>query len=137
MSNFARCCRPVPPEPITGYITQGRGVSIHREDCGNVLNLRRRHPERVIEVHWGEDESGAYPVDLTLRAIDRSGLLRDVSAILADERANVIDLVTHTDKKTMQTIMQISIEISDLPTLSATISRLERVPNVIAVKRKD
>jgi GTP pyrophosphokinase len=135
MSNFARCCRPVPPEAIVGYITQGRGVSVHRQDCGNLLGLNRRHPERVIEVDWGQDEGATYPVDLTLRAIDRSGLLRDVSAVLADENANVTDLETHTDRKTLQTVMQIAIEISDLPTLSTLIRRLEQLPNVIAVSR--
>ena len=136
MSSFARCCRPVPPEPIIGYITQGRGVTIHRVDCGNALDLNRKHPERTIEVSWGGSESAAYPVDLTLRAYDRSGLLRDISSILADEQANVTDLATHTDLKSMQSIMEISLMIKDLPTLSTTINRLEQLPNVISVQRK-
>jgi GTP pyrophosphokinase len=136
MSNFARCCRPVPPESIAGYITQGRGVSIHRADCGNFLGLNQRHPERMIEVSWGESETATYPVDLSLRAMDRSGLLRDISAVLADEKANVTTLATHTDKKTLETVMNISVDIRDLPTLSTTISRLEQLPNVISVQRK-
>ncbi len=69
MCNFARCCRPVPPESIVGYITQGRGVTIHRQDCGNFLGLNRRYPERIVEISWGRQESGAYPVDLTLHAL--------------------------------------------------------------------
>ena len=136
MCNFARCCRPVPPEPITGYITQGRGVTIHRQDCGNFLGLNLRHPERIIEVDWGESESATYPVDLMLRAHDRTGLLRDISTVLADEKASIVALSSHTDKKTMQTVMDISVEIKDLPTLSTAITRLEQLPNVIAVKRK-
>jgi GTP pyrophosphokinase len=136
MCNFARCCRPVPPEPISGYITQGRGVSIHRQDCGNFLGLNRRHPERIIEVNWGRSESATYPVDLTLRAYDRSGLIRDISTILADEAANVTDLKSKTDKKTLETVMEISVEIRDLPTLSTTIARLEQLPNVITVQRR-
>ena len=136
LSNFARCCRPVPPEPIAGYITQGRGVSIHRRDCGNFLGLDRRHPERVIEVGWGERDDASYPVDLTLRALDRSGLLRDISAVLADENANVTDLVTRTDRKSLQTVMRIGIEVSGLGALSTTISRLEQIPNVLAVSRR-
>ncbi len=136
MCNYARCCRPVPPEPIIGYITQGRGVSIHRQDCGNFLGLNQKHPERIIEVNWGTTDSSTYPVDLTLRAYDRHGLLRDISTILADENANVTDLQGHTDKGSMQTIMQISIEVNDLPTLSTTITRLEQLPNVVSVKRK-
>ena len=136
MCNFARCCRPVPPEAIVGYITQGRGVSIHRQDCGNFLGLNRRHPERIIEVDWGESDTATYPVDLTLRAHDRTGLLRDISTVLADEHASIVDLRSHTDKKSMQTVMDISVEIKDLPTLSTAITRLEQLPNVIAVSRK-
>lgn len=136
LSNFARCCRPVPPEPIVGYITQGRGVSIHRQDCGNVLGLNQRRPERIIEVSWGQSESATYPVDLTLRAHDRTGLLRDISTVLADESASVTELSSHTDKHSMQTVMDISIEIRDLPTLSTAITRLEQLPNVLSVKRK-
>jgi len=136
MSNFARCCRPVPPEPVVGYITQGRGVSIHRADCRNCLNLKQRNPERIVEVSWGDSDSASYPVDLQLRAMDRSGLIRDISAVLADEKANVTDMTTHVDRKTMQTIMDISIDIRDLPTLSSAIGRLEQVPNVVSVRRR-
>ena len=136
LCNFARCCRPVPPEPIVGYITQGRGVSIHRQDCGNLLGLNQRSPERIIEIGWGQSESATYPVDLVLRAHDRNGLLRDISTVLADEGASVTDLSSHTDRKTMQTVMNISVEIRDLPTLSTAITRLEQVPNVVSVRRK-
>ena len=135
LSTFARCCRPVPPEPIRGYITLGRGVSIHRADCGNFLGLERRHPERVLEVNWGSSEQGRYPVDLTVSAFDRAGLIRDISTILADEHANVTDLTSRTDRQSMQTIMQISIEIQDLPTLSTAMKRLEQLPNVVSVRR--
>ena len=136
LCNYARCCRPVPPEPIGGYITQGRGVSIHRSDCGNFLNLASRHPERVLETNWGSDSAGRFPVDLSLRAYDRAGLIRDVSSVLADEDANVTDLTTHSDRKSMQVVMQISVEVSDLPTLSTVISKLEQLPNVTSVRRK-
>lgn len=135
LSNFARCCRPVPPEPIVGYITKGRGISIHRQDCGNFLSLNQRSPERIIEVGWGQSETATYPVDLTLRAHDRNGLLRDISAVLADENVSVTALSSHTDKRSMQTVMAISVEIRDLPTLSTTMARLEQLTNVLAVKR--
>jgi GTP pyrophosphokinase len=136
LCNFARCCRPVPPEPISGYITQGRGVSIHRQDCGNFLGLNQRHPDRIIDVDWGSSDSATYPAELTLRAYDRSGLIRDISTILADEGANVTDMKSKTDKKTLETVMEISIEIRDLPTLSAAIARLEQLSNVITVQRR-
>jgi GTP pyrophosphokinase len=136
MSNFARCCRPVPPEPIVGYITQGRGVSIHRQDCGNFLSLNQRSPERIVEISWGESESGAYPVDLSVHAFDRSGLIRDITSLLADDEANVTALKSHADKDSMQVVMEISIEIRDLPTLSAVITKLEQLSNVVSVWRK-
>jgi len=136
MCNFARCCRPVPPEHISGYITQGRGVSIHRQDCGNFLSLTQRYPERKIEVDWGSTESATYPVDLTVRAFDRAGLLRDITMVLADEDTNIVDLQSHADRESMQTIMQLSIEIRDLPTLSTAITRLEQLANVVSVTRK-
>ncbi len=137
MCNYARCCRPVPPEPIGGYITQGRGVSIHRLDCGNFLGLNRRHPERVLETSWGDSGAESYPVDLSLHAFDRNGLLRDISGVLADENANVLDMKSHTDRQSMQVIMNISIEIEDLPALSTAISKLEQLPNVVSVRRKN
>ncbi|MEO1204154.1 MAG: ACT domain-containing protein, partial [Pseudomonadota bacterium] len=136
MCNFARCCRPVPPETIAGYITQGRGVTIHRADCGNYLNLRQRHPERTIEVAWGSSETNAYPVDLSVLAYDRAGLLRDITQVLTDENVNIVELDLKTDREHMQSVIAIGIEIPDLPTLSATISRLEQLTNVVSVKRK-
>jgi GTP pyrophosphokinase len=137
MCNFARCCRPVPPERIVGYITQGRGVSIHRQDCGNFLGLNQRHPERIVEISWGESESeAAYPVDLSLHAFDRSGLIRDITGLLADDDANVINMKSHTDRNSMQVVMELSIEIKDLPTLSTVITKLEQLPNVVSVRRK-
>ena len=136
LCNFARCCRPVPPEPIVGYITQGRGVSIHRQDCGNFLGLNKRHPERIVEISWGESDAGSYPVDLSVHAFDRAGLIRDITAVLADDGANVMNMTSDTDKKSSQVVMGLSIEIRDLPTLSAVISKLEQVPNVVSVRRK-
>ena len=136
LCNFARCCRPVPPEAIVGYITQGRGVSIHRQDCGNFLGLNQRNPERVLETSWGDSDKGSYPVDLTLHAFDRSGLIRDITSVIADEHANVLDLKSQVDQESMQVIMQLSLEIRDLPTLSTAITRLEQLPNVVSVRRK-
>lgn len=137
LSTFAKCCRPVPPETIVGYITQGRGVSIHRQDCGNFLSLHARHPDRVIEVDWGASEHASYPADLALYAYDRQGLLRDISSVLADENINVVDLQTRSDKSKMQAIMELSVEVPGLPSLSRVISRLEQVPNVTSVRRRN
>jgi len=136
MCNFARCCRPVPPEAIVGYITQGRGVSIHRQDCGNFLGLNKRHPERIVEISWGESATGSYPVGLSIHAFDRAGLIRDITAVLADDDANVTEMKSRSDRETLQVIMDLSIEIQDLPTLSGVIAKLEQLPNVVSVRRK-
>lgn len=136
LCNFARCCRPVPPEEIAGYITIGRGVSIHRQDCGNYLNLYQRHPERAIEVGWGDAADAVYPANLTLHAFDRQGLLRDVTSVLADESVSVDGINTSSKRKTMQVEMDLSISVPGLPTLSRVISRLEQLPNVTSVRRK-
>ena len=137
LSTFAKCCRPMPPEHIVGYITQSRGVSIHLQDCGNFLNLNSRYPERVIEVDWSNSEYASYPAELKLYAYNRQGLLRDISNVLADEEVSVLAVRTESDKKLMQTAMQFSIEVSGLPSLSRIISRLEQVANVTSVERKN
>jgi GTP pyrophosphokinase len=136
LCNFARCCRPVPPEDIAGYITQGRGISIHRMDCGNYLSLYKRHAERAIEVDWSNSADAVYPANLTLHAFDRQGLLRDVSSVLADESVGVNAVNTKSDKRTLQVVMELQISVPGLPTLSRLISRLEQLPNVTSVRRK-
>jgi GTP pyrophosphokinase len=133
--NFARCCHPVPPEHIAGYITLGRGVSIHRQDCGNFLNLKTKHAERVIEVDWGGASDAIYPAELMLHAFDRQGLLRDISTVLADEKVSVDKVQTETNKRTMQVEMRLSISVPGLPTLSRVMGRLEQLPNVTSVRR--
>jgi GTP pyrophosphokinase len=136
MCNFARCCRPVPPEPVSGYITQGRGVTIHRADCGNLLGLAKRQHERVIEVGWQTGDAAMYPADISLIAYDRQGLLRDITGLLADEGVSVDSIQTKTDKKRMQAMMDLSLSVPGLATLSRVISRLEQLPNVISARRK-
>ena len=135
MCNFARCCRPVPPEPIIGYITQLKGVSIHRQDCGNLLNLSGQHPERVIEVSWGEADDAYYSAELTVRAYDRQGLLRDISNVLSDENVSIDAVQTKSDKKLMQAVMNLTVSVPNLPALSRVMSRLELLPNVTSVRR--
>jgi GTP pyrophosphokinase len=135
MCNFARCCRPVPPEPIVGYITQLRGVSIHREDCGNLRGLAGRHPERLIEVSWGESDDSYYSADLTIHAYDRQGLLRDISNVMSDEHVSIDSVDTRSDKRQLQAVMNLTVSVPNLPALSRVMSRLESLPNVTAVRR--
>ena len=136
MCNFAKCCRPVPPEPISGYITLGRGVSIHRADCGNFLSLSTRQAERVIEVAWGSDDGAMYPAGISVSAYDRQGLLRDITALLTDEGVSVDGIQTRTEKTRMRALMDLSLSLPGLATLSRVITRLEQLPNVISVRRK-
>jgi GTP pyrophosphokinase len=136
MCNFARCCRPVPPESIIGYITLGRGVSIHRQDCGNYLGLHARHPERVIEVDWGDSSSSTYPTELQIFAYDRQGLLRDISTVLTDEKISIDSVQTRSDKQRLQAVMDLTVSVPGLAALSRVISRLEQLSNVTSVRRK-
>lgn len=136
LRTLARCCRPIPPEAIAGYITQGRGVSIHRQDCGNFLNLHARNPERVIDVSWGEPTDESYPVELELEAYNRQGLLRDVSGILADEHTGIESVNTSTSRDGTEARMALRVLVPGLAGLSRVMSKLERLPNVTAVRRK-
>jgi GTP pyrophosphokinase len=137
LCNLARCCRPVPPEAIVGYITQGRGVSIHRQDCRNFRNLHARQPERVIEVEWGDASDTYYPAELVVHAYDRQGLLRDVTSVLADEKISIDNASTSTDRRHMQAVTELRISVPGLAALSRVISKLEQLPNVTSVRRKN
>ena len=136
LCNLARCCRPVPPEAIAGYITQGRGVSIHRQGCRNFRNLHSRQPERVIEVEWGDAADAYYAAELVVHAYDRQGLLRDVTSVLADEKISIDNAQTSTDRQRMQAVTELRISVPGLAALSRVISKLEQLPNVTSVRRK-
>jgi len=136
MCNFARCCRPVPPEAIVGYITQTRGVSIHRATCGNLRNLGARQPQRVVDVSWGDSGDAQYTAELTVHAYDRQGLLRDVSVVLSDEHASIESVDTRKDRKALQAILELAVVVPNLPALSRVMSRLEALPNVTSVRRR-
>ncbi|WP_269619376.1 GTP diphosphokinase [Zhongshania sp. BJYM1] len=135
MTYFARCCKPLPGEAIAGYITVGRGVSVHRQDCNKLLQLQSVEPQRIITVDWADAQIDTYPVDIELEAYDRQGLLRDITQQLATEKVNVVSLNTITDTANHMATMKIRLEIRDLATLSDVLSRLNGLPNVIGVKR--
>ena len=135
LSTYARCCKPVPPEPIAGYITVGRGVSIHSQSCANLARLSLKAPARVLAVTWGKGEREV-PVDIDVQAFDRRGLVRDVSAALADEKISIRGMTTVTDKRDSVARMQISFSITGLPQLSKVLTRIAQLPNVISARRK-
>jgi len=136
LTNAARCCRPVPSDVIVGYITRGRGVTIHRRDCANVLSLKDEDRDRLIDVEWGALPDRVFPLDIQLQAYDRPGLLRDVSALLANDRVNVLGINTSTDKRNMIAFMELHVEVTDIGQLSRILSRMGQLPNIIEVKRK-
>jgi GTP pyrophosphokinase len=136
LSTYARCCKPVPPEPIVGYITVGRGVSIHGQSCANLARLSIKAPARVLAVAWGNLGSSEYPVQIDVQAFDRRGLVRDVSAALADEKISIQGMNTVTDKRDSVAHMRIDISITGLPQLSQVLARIAQLPNVISARRK-
>jgi GTP pyrophosphokinase len=135
LSTYARCCKPVPPEPIVGYITVGRGVSIHSQSCANLARLAVKTPARVLAVDWGTKHS-EFPVDIEVHAFDRRGLVRDVSAALADEKISIRSMTTVTDQRDNVAHMRIGISISGLPQLSSVLASIVRLPNVITARRR-
>lgn len=136
MTQFASCCKPVPGDPIAGFITQGRGVSIHRYDCPELERLREREANRILDVDWDDGAEIAYPVDVVIEAFDRSGLLRDVMVILANEKVNVLGANTHTDRQSNQAHLELTLEIGRLDKLGKVMDKINQIPNVNDVHRK-
>jgi GTP pyrophosphokinase len=136
MTHTARCCTPVPFDGIAGYITRGRGVTIHRKDCPNLLRLQNTERERVIDVEWGSAAlKKTYPVEIVIRAFDRQGLLRDITTILSNSRLNVTSMNTMTDKKTYIATLSLTIEVASADELSVALAKIEHLRNVMEVSR--
>lgn len=135
LTQLARCCRPAPPDEISGFVTRGRGVSIHRADCTSFIALKVREPERVIDVTWGQTEGQAlYPVDLYVQAQDRAGLLRDLSEVFARLRLNVVGVNTHS--KASMAYMSFTVEIRDGAELQRALASLREVAGVLTAERR-
>lgn len=134
MTQLARCCRPAPPDSIGGFVTRGRGVSVHRSDCASFSQLQRRHLERVIEVSWGDTAGSLYPVDVVVRAQDREGLLHDLSEVFARLRLNVV--AVNTQSKGSLAHMVFTVKVSDGANLVRANKTLSTVVGVISVQRR-
>ena len=135
VTQLAQCCQPVPGDDIRGYVTQGRGVTIHRSDCDNLLHLEISEPQRVLQVSWGNKPNRTYPVDMLIQAYDRTGLLRDVSALLANERVNVTSVNTSSNQGENTASMQLTVEVESLERFGRLMTRIAQLPNVISAKR--
>ena len=137
LSSLARCCRPIPPDPIVGFITRGRGISVHRAGCANARMLMTRQPERLIEVQWDAGSSAndaAYPAELVVLANDRQGLLRDISEVFAREKLNVVGVNTLSQRDQAQ--MRFTVEVPDGAALRRSLAQLGEVKGVIVARRK-
>ncbi len=135
MSHIARCCQPVPGDEIFGFITKGRGISVHRADCEQVKELMRVHPERTVDVVWGEHYSGGYKIRLRVIANDRSGLLRDLTSVLAAEKSHVMAMSSSSDVKTQTAAIELELELYNLDGLSRVISKITQVEGVSEARR--
>jgi GTP pyrophosphokinase len=135
LTQIAGCCKPVPPEPILGYITRGRGISIHRSDCTNALRLGVEDRARIIDVAWEESGKDTYPVTLQLSAYDRAGLLRDITAVVANEEVNVAGLSSEASQREQMAHVRLTVEVTDLAQLSRVMDRLTHLANVVEVRR--
>jgi guanosine-3',5'-bis(diphosphate) 3'-pyrophosphohydrolase len=125
LTNIARCCNPAPGDDIIGYITRGRGATIHRQDCPNILRITDR--ERLVKVSWGEAKN-TYPVPVKIKAYDRNGLMKDVSTLIADEGINMSAVNVETSRNLA--IFNLTLEVHDITELSRVLDRLENLPNV-------
>jgi GTP pyrophosphokinase len=138
MTHMARCCKPLPADPIVGYITRGRGVTVHRRDCRTITEIPGDQRVRLVEVRWNDQGLGAaraFDVDVVVIAADRKGLLRDVSSAFSDEEVTVVAVQTQSDRRTDQATMRFTAEITDLAQLRRIMARLDQLPDVIDVRR--
>jgi GTP pyrophosphokinase len=134
LTQLAHCCKPAPPDRISGFVTKGRGVSVHRRDCTSLARLVERFPERIIGADWGKRGAQAYPVDIVVRGNDRQGLLRDVTETLVREKTNVIAAKTQTRNDIAS--MYFTVEVEDIDQLQRALSAIEDVRGVLAAARR-
>jgi GTP pyrophosphokinase len=134
LSHYARCCGPIPPEPVLGYVTLGRGVTLHREGCRNLARLRAKQPDRVLPVAWGAERHELHGADVTVRAFDRRGLVRDVSAVLSDQKLSIERMTTHVRTDGIAD-MSIRVRVRDLTELETTLARIRAVADVMSAER--
>ena len=134
LTQVGKCCKPMPPDAITGFVTRGKGISIHRVDCTNFRNMAARNPERVIGTEWGAQSGAVYPVDLMVDAGDRQGLLRDISDVLSREKINVT--AVRTQSRGGMAHMGFTVELSGTAALQKALSALRDVPGVISAQRR-
>ena len=134
LTGLARCCKPAPPDPIVGFVTRGKGVTIHRASCSNVVRMRATTPERLITADWGAPRDEVFPVDIVVEAMDRQGLLRDISEVLSREKINVTAANTLT--RNLHTRMAFTLEVRSLEALKRALALVREVNGVLSAGRR-
>jgi GTP pyrophosphokinase len=138
VTQMAKCCTPVPCDEIIGYVSKGKGIVVHKRDCSNAIHWEDQGSERLIEVEWMEKikPQTLYPMNVRIRAFDRTGLLRDVSAIMSGENINILAANTMTNKMDNTVKMTLTLEVNTLSQLSRALAKIDILPNVTEVSRK-
>jgi GTP pyrophosphokinase len=134
-TTLARCCAPLRPQSIAGYVTLGRGVTIHRSECPSLTRMRALKPERVLQVEWTSDAGEGLVVEISVNALDRRGLVRDVTDVLALERLSIEAMTTTTDREAGTAHVLVTVSVTDLEQLARVLRRLGSVPNVTHARR--
>ena len=134
MTGLGKCCRPAPPDPIIGFVTRGKGITIHRQSCPNISRMKTSSPERMITADWGSPREEVFPVDIEVEAIDRQGLLRDISEVFSKEKINVV--AVNTLSKNMQARMSFTVEIGSLDQLKKALHAVGEVKGVLGAGRR-
>jgi GTP pyrophosphokinase len=132
---LARCCQPLPGDSVRGFITKGRGVSVHRADCASLARLARRDPDRVIEVEWGRASAQSYQVDIELRGYDRKGLQKDVTNLISNVGTPIVASSSRVDGRTGEVEMRFTLRVRDFEQLSGLLGKLVALPNVVEARR--
>ena len=135
MMQFAKCCEPLPGEPIMGFITQGRGVSVHRRDCEQLANLLHQHPQRAIEVNWSRETKQDYRAGIRISALDRNGLLHDITSVLSNEKAAVLQMDSDADGTSQTATIVLQVAVKDSESLQRISQRLRQINGVEQVQR--
>ena len=136
LTNLGKCCHPVPGDPIVGYVTKGRGVTIHTQKCPNINRLLGNEHSRIIEVSWTTLQEKTYPVKIHISAYDRSGLVRDIAALVADEHVNMRNIEAVTGQKDNLAVIAATLEIQDVTQLTRILTKIEHLPNIKEVYRR-
>jgi GTP pyrophosphokinase len=135
LTHMAKCCQPVPGDNISGFITQGRGISVHRQDCEQLANALNLQPERLVEVQWGSENKQSYQASAQIIGSDRQGLLRDISTIIANERVSIVGMDSNTDKVKQTVSMNLKLEVASSELLTRVLDKLRQLDDVTQVRR--